>query len=483
MHGRRHRPDHQLQAFRDALDDYGLMDLGYKGYPFTWCNNRDPTCTTWFKSETLRFEENWTSDEGCLATIKEAWLTTHRGTAMFQVANKLRDCKKRLGIWSRRMFGNVTRQLADKRQRLMAAEEAALHRGGLACTKDLKSKINFLLEKEERLWRQRSRASWGVWRDDNEVVVALLLRYYKDLFKSSMPTQIDEAIAHVTPVVTQAMNEDLTRVFTAGRLITNNVLVAFETLHHMHSTKIGKEGAMALKLDMSKAYDHMEWLFLDKIMRKLGFHPRWDILSIYEHASGQQINRDKTTIFFSKATLMVSQDAIKNTLGVPIIRQYKKYLGLSSLIGRNRAASFTQIKERFWRKLKGWKEKILSQAGREILIKAVAQAIPTYAMSYFKLLARLCKELEAMIRRSGDSSRTPTLFFTVCSKPNSFLIVPSWKQTPKLEAPMHGKAYSKSETSSPGGQSEGWGTVEKFTFGINAGSQKSTTAESYCLAQ
>jgi hypothetical protein len=48
--------------------------------------------------------------------------------------------------------------------------------------------------------------------------VALLLRYYKDLFKSSMPTQIDEAIAHVTPVVTQAMNEDLTRVFTAGEV-------------------------------------------------------------------------------------------------------------------------------------------------------------------------------------------------------------------------------------------------------------------------
>ncbi len=33
-----------------------------------------------------------------------------------------------------------------------------------------------------------------------------------------MPTQIDEAIAHVTPVVTQAMNEDLTRVFTAGEV-------------------------------------------------------------------------------------------------------------------------------------------------------------------------------------------------------------------------------------------------------------------------
>ena len=48
--------------------------------------------------------------------------------------------------------------------------------------------------------------------------MALLLRYYEDLFKSSMPTQFDEAIAHVTPVVTQAINEDLTRVFTTGEV-------------------------------------------------------------------------------------------------------------------------------------------------------------------------------------------------------------------------------------------------------------------------
>jgi hypothetical protein len=52
-----------------------------------------------------------------------------------------------------------------------------------------------------------------------------------------------------------------------------------------------------------------------------------------------------------------------------------------------------------WRKLKGWKEKLLSQAEREILIKAVTQSIPTYAMSCFKLPIRLCQELEAMIRK------------------------------------------------------------------------------------
>ena len=80
------------------------------------------------------------------------------------------------------------------------------------------------------------------------------------------------------------------------------------------------------------------------------------ILEQYERASGQQINRDKTTIFFSKSTPVPTQNAIKESLNVPIIRQYKKYLGLPSLIGRNRAESFAQIKERVWQKLKGWKE-------------------------------------------------------------------------------------------------------------------------------
>ena len=68
-------------------------------------------------------------------------------------------------------------------------------------------------------------------------------------------------------------------------------------------------------------------------------------------------------------------------LGVPEIIQYRKYLGLPSLVGRNKKASFNYIKERVWKKIQGWKEKFLSQASREILINAVVQTIPTYTMS------------------------------------------------------------------------------------------------------
>jgi len=93
------------------------------------------------------------------------------------------------------------------------------------------------------------------------------------------------------------------------------------------------------------------------------------------------------------------REHIKLALGVPEIKQYEKYLGLPSLVGRNKKASFNYIKERVWRKIQGWKEKLLSQARREILIKSVVQAIATYTMNCFKLPLGLCSEIESLIRK------------------------------------------------------------------------------------
>ena len=47
--------------------------------------------------------------------------------------------------------------------------------------------------------------------------------------------------------------------------------MAFETLHHMKMKKVGRVGHVALKLDMSKTYDRLEWGFLKKIMEKITF--------------------------------------------------------------------------------------------------------------------------------------------------------------------------------------------------------------------
>ena len=102
------------------------------------------------------------------------------------------------------------------------------------------------------------------------------------------------------------------------------------------------------------------------------------------------INAAKTTLFFSKNVSDDTKESIKNRLGVAEIKEYEKYLGLPAVVGRNKKASLNYIKDRVWGKLQGWKEKLLSQAGKEVLLKAVVQAIPTFAMSCFHLPIGLC---------------------------------------------------------------------------------------------
>ena len=92
---------------------------------------------------------------------------------------------------------------------------------------------------------------------------------------------------------------------------------------------------------------------------------------------------------FSRNTVAETKVSLMAALEIGTEARTEKYLGFPVYMGKSKTQTFAYLKERVWKRIQGWKEKLLSGAGKDVLIKAVAQAIPTYAMSCFELTKTL----------------------------------------------------------------------------------------------
>lgn len=118
------------------------------------------------------------------------------------------------------------------------------------------------------------------------------------------------------------------------------------------------------------------------------------ILLKYERASRQSINFTKSRIFFSPNFNREVTEGISNVLNVYNSLGDSNYLGLPSLIGRSKKQVFGFLKDQLEKRIGSWSSRFLSGAGKEILIKSVTQAIPSYCMSVFKIFVTICDALQ-----------------------------------------------------------------------------------------
>ena len=165
--------------------------------------------------------------------------------SMVQIASKIKVCGKKLLDWSCQSFGSIRKQLESKGKQLSKAEiNAAKGNLDYKVVKVLRANLNDLLDKESKMWQQRSRAlflkcgDWNTsffhskashrcrrnrisglknsansWCTENSEIKEIAFEYYRSLFTSSQPSYFSVIMEAVQPFVFEDMNTRLLRPF------------------------------------------------------------------------------------------------------------------------------------------------------------------------------------------------------------------------------------------------------------------------------
>ncbi|KAL0456049.1 UNVERIFIED_CONTAM: LINE-1 retrotransposable element O protein [Sesamum latifolium] len=221
-------------------------------------------------------------------------------------------------------------------------------------------------------------------------------------------------------------------VFVQGRNISENSIITQEIMHYLHGKK-GKKGLMAIKIDLSKVYDRVEWPFLLKLLESVGFNEvfvNWISKCICTTSYSLLING--TAFDFFRPSRGIRQgDPLSPTSLLSTPNFFPEYYSRRNpwAISRElkaRAQVFNELLKKLFNKLSLWKAKNLSRAGKLVLTKNVAQSIPVYHMFTFLLPKGICSKMDKMVRRFWWQSKET-------EENKNFLAFKSWTSICQLK--------------------------------------------------
>ncbi|KAL0448870.1 UNVERIFIED_CONTAM: putative mitochondrial protein [Sesamum latifolium] len=275
------------------------------------------------RSKAWRFEAMWLRADECEKVISDCWKDASTSTILDCVTSGFDECRIGLARWSKRSFGHLNRKAKELEERIIFLQSRHSTENVHGELKKYRAEIERCLAEEEIMWKQRGKADWlkegdrntgffhekashrhrlnrierlknsdDLWCHEKVEIQNIIVSYFNELFTSANPSPliIDEVVNTVERKVSEEMNRSLKEPYTEkeiveaisqmsplkspgpdGRLISDNILVAYETNQFLKTKTGGKKGYAAIKLHMSKAYDRVEWVFLESILLRLGF--------------------------------------------------------------------------------------------------------------------------------------------------------------------------------------------------------------------
>ncbi|OMP01255.1 reverse transcriptase [Corchorus capsularis] len=472
----------RCNAFNSMITYCGLIDLGFKGPSFTWCNKRngvariqkrldrvfsnaewrllfpeaevrhlprlhsdhcpvllqcDPGFPLNNSNRPFRFQAMWLMVDGFYDLIGKFWAHSHG-----DIEDKLANVAELLREWNKESFGNIFERKKELRARICGVQRA------LAAYRS--HQLELL---EDNLVREYNAFSSGAFNEHLSRTLLVLIpkvanpEYTKQFRPISLCTVTYKLI---TKVLVNRLRPHLATLvapfqssFIPKRQAADDIFIAQEMIHSIKKTK-SKNGLMAIKIDLEKAYD--------RSLLASGNRSPWDevdrpflicffaddlflfgratvaqvnvikaVLDTFCMSSGAKMSLDKSYMFISPHASTCNARLVSRCLGIRLSSNLGKYLGIPLINGRVVKGTYRELVDKVSSRLSGWKTKCLSLADRATLVASVTSVIPTCTMLTTKLPQNVCTQMDMLNRRflwgGSESKRALHLvnWETVCT--------------------------------------------------------------------